>query len=253
VSERDVRSRRGSADRVELTRRPAPPPRSVNTWQVLAIVALIAATAGWTTAAVLALRDTSSAAVAAEDAPEDTFDPNATDEAADAPLAETHDVPELEGLLPTEVSGTALVRESWAGAVLDSDAANASMDAFLTKAGKTQADFQIAQAYDPEQTLDASVRVYHVTGITAAAIQDALIEAWKGDYPDLTISRVTLDGKEITKGGFGEDTESSYLYQRGDHLYDIEAADDKVATAALAALPAAGAAASPAASASRAP
>lgn len=250
MHERGVRSRRGRPGSGEPIGRPAPPARTVNAWQAVAIVALIAATAGWTTVAVLALRDPSPAAVA----PLETVDPNATDEATQAPFAETHDVPELEGLLPTEVAGTTLLRQSWDGdAFLTDDAWSASMNGFLTKVGRTPPDLQVAQAYDPEQALDASVWVYRVTGVKGAAVQDALFEAWKGDYPDMTISQVTLDGKEITKGGFGEETPSSYLYVRDDLVYDIEAADDKVAIGALAALPRPGASASPAASASAAP
>lgn len=245
MRERGAQSRRGRPESVEPVRRPAPPARGVNGWQAVAIVALIAATAGWTTVAVLALRDPSQAAVI----PTDTADPNATDDATEAPFVEPHDVPELEALLPALLTGTALQRQSWDGDVfLTDDAWSTSMNAFLTKEAKSPPDLQVAQAYDPEQVLDASVWAYRVTGATGAAVRDALIAAWKGDYPDMTVSEVTLDGKQVTKAGFGEDTPSSYLYLRDDLVYDIEAADDKIAIAALAALPVAGASSTPAVS-----
>jgi hypothetical protein len=222
----------------------------MNGWQAVAIVALIAATAGWTTVAVLALRDPAepSSAIGAAVTP----DPNAADEPSSAAFEEPHDVPELEALLPTELTGTALLRQSWDGDIfLTDDAWSTSMNAFLKTAAKVPADLQVAQAYDAEQTLDASVWVYRVAGTKAAAVQDALIAAWKGDYTDMTVSQVTLDGKEVTKAGFGEDVPSSYLYQRGDLVYDIEAADDAIAIAAIAAIaamPAPGASSRPAAS-----
>ena len=254
MRERGAQSRRGRPESVEPARRPGPPTRGVNGWQAVAIVALIAATAGWTTVAVLALRDPSTAAAI----PTRTIDPNATDAPTEAPFVEPHGVPELEALLPTELTGTALQRQSWDGDVfLTDDAWSTSMSAFLTKTGASPSALQVAQAFDPEQVLDASVWVYRVTGATGAAVHDALIAAWKGDYPDMTVSQVTLDGKEVTKASFGADTPSSYLYLRGDLVYDIEAADDKVAIAALAALPIPGASSrpsvSPAASASPAP
>ncbi len=57
----------------------------------------------------------------------------------------------------------------------------------------------------------------------------------------MTVSQVTLGGKDVTKGDFGDDAVASYLYVDGDVVYDIETSDEAIATAALAALPDAGA------------
>ena len=255
MRERGDQSERGRADGRGL----APQPRGGrNGWQVLAIVALIAATAGWTTVAILATRSSSPAAVA----PTASIDPGAAGAAGDAsepPIADAHDVPELEAQLPTALSGTALQSQSSSGGgILTDDAWSASMTSFLKAAGKTSADLQFAQAYDPTSALDGGFGVYRVVGLEAAAVRDALIAAWKGDYPEMKVSTVTLDGKKVTKGDFGADTPSTYWYVRGDLVFDIEAADEKLASAALAALPVPGAASprtssGPAASASAAP
>ena len=85
------------------------------------------------------------------------------------------------------------------------------------------------------------VLVYKVDGVEATALRDALIAAWKGDFPEMTVSQVTVGGKDVTKGDFGEDTITSYLYISGDVVYDIESSDETIATAALAALPEPGA------------
>jgi hypothetical protein len=248
VRERGVQSRRVRPGQVEPVRRPGPPPQRSggNFWQVLAIVALVAATAGWTTVAVLALRPGPSAEA---EVPTESFDPNATDDSEVPPVADTHDAVELESLLPATLSGTTLQAQSWDGdGLLTDDPWSTSMTAFLTSVCKTPADLHVAQSYDPNQALDASIGVYHVEGVAPTALRDALIAAWKGDYPEMKVSEVTLGGKDVTKGDFGEDTITSYLWIHGDDVYDIESSDEAIATAALAALPEPGASAAPVAS-----
>jgi len=241
VRERGVQSRRVRPGQVEPVRRPGPPPQrpggNGNFWQVLAIIALVAATAGWTTVAVLALRPAAPAAEA--DVPTESFDPNASDDSDVPPVADTHDAPELESLLPATLSGTTLQAQSWDGdGLLTDDPWSLAMTAFLTSVCKVPADLHVAQSYDPDQALDASIGVYHADGVEASALRDALIGAWKGDYPEMVISQVTVGGKDVTKGDFGEDTITSYLYLDGDNVYDIESSDEAIATTALGAIPA---------------
>lgn len=208
-------------------------------WQVIAIVALVAATAGWTTVAVLTLGGGTPAAQAS---PSESFDPLASEEPTLPPVADTHDAPELEAFLPVTLSETALQVQSWTGdTILTDDAWSTSLTAFLTGAGKTGKDLRVAQAYDPTQALDGSIGVYRVAGIEATALRDALVAAWKVDYPEMAVSTVTLDGKEVTKCDFGEDTIASYLYVRDDLVFDVETTDEAIASAALAALPVPGA------------
>lgn len=127
------------------------------------------------------------------------------------------------------------------------------MTAFLNASCKLPADLHVAQSYDPNEALDASIGVYKVDGVPATALRGALIEAWKGDYPDMKVSQVTLGGKDITKGDFGADSITSYLWIHGDEVYDIETSDEKIATAALSGLPTAAASGAPVASASAGP
>jgi hypothetical protein len=253
VRERGTQSRRVRPGPVEPHRRPGPPPQqrsggNSNFWQVLAIVALVAATAGWTTVAVLALRPDPSAV--AEAPIEESFDPEATDDTEVPPVADTHDAPELEALLPSTLSGAALTAQSWdGGGYLVDDPWSASMTAFLAAACKTPADLHVAQSYDPNQGIDALLYVFKVDGLEGAAVRDALLAAWKGDYPDMTVSQVELGGKQITKGEFGEDVHS-YLYVSGDYVFDIETADESLAAEVLAGLPAPSGSPEPASSAS---
>ena len=247
MRERGVQSRRVRAGSVEPVRRPAPPTRGGTTfWQGLAIVALIAATAGWTTVALLALRDTSGAAAVTTASP----DPSPLDQASDTPPVASHDAPELEALLPAGLNGTSFDIQSGTGdSILGDDAFGTSMTAFLTSAGKTPADLHIAQA-SPTVAFDGSIGVYRVAGVGATAIRDALIQAWMGDQTDLKVSQVTLGGTAVTKADFGEGTVPSFLYVRDDVVFDIETTDENMAIAAIAALPVPGASALPQASAS---
>jgi hypothetical protein len=246
VRERGVQTRRVRPGGVEPQQRPDPPPRAgTNVWQIIAIIALLAATAGWTTVAVIAVRPTTGAAV---DNPVASDDPNAVD-ASEPPVADSHDVPELEALLPTDLSGTPLQLQSWTGETyLTGDSWSTSVTSFLTGAGKTPPDFHVAQAYDPTQALDGTVLVYTVTGVEPAKIRDALLAAWKGDFPDLKVSTLTLGGKEVTKGDFGSDAAATFLYIKGDAVYDIETSDAAIATAAIDAIDHPGASHAPATS-----
>jgi len=238
VRERGVQSRRVRPGSVGPASRKGPPtPTRGNIWQAIAIVAIIAATAGWTTVAVLALRPATGAV--AEASASDVADASASDDtSSEPPVADTHDAVEMEALLPTLVSGTTLQTQSWTGdTILGDDTFSTAMTKFLTDAGKKSEDMRVAQAYDPAQTLDVTVTAYRVPGVKATAIRDALIAAWKVDYPDLKVTDVTLAGKQGTKADFGQDAIASYLFLQDDVVFDIETGDQTLATAAVAALP----------------
>lgn len=241
MRERGAQARRARAAEGEL--QPTPPPTSgLRFWQVLAVVALIAATAGWTTVAVMALRPTP----AGEAAASPTDEPIPTDDASLEPPVESHEATDLEALLPAEINGTSLTRESWTGdTILGDDSWSSSMTAFLTGAGKTAADLQASQAYDAAGSLDLSAGALRVAGLDAAALRDALIDAWKGDYPDLKIAQTTIGGLDVTTGDFGEGAINSYWYLRDGVVFDIETSDPSIALAALSALPTAGASSVP--------
>jgi hypothetical protein len=248
VRERGVQSRRVRAGNVEPVRRSTPPSRSgTNFWQGLAIVALIAATAGWTTVAVLALRGTTGTtgtAAVATDSP----DPNAA-AASDAPPS--HDVPDLEAFVPTKLAGTAVQVESVTGDSLlgGGDPWSAAMQTFLTSKSKAPSDLQYAFTFDPTQALNVNVGVYRVTGIDSSAVHDALIQAWKAGTAGTTVTQATVGGKAVTKGDDGAG-DLSYLYVRDNLVFEVLTNDETAAAAALTALPAPGASTAPHTSAS---
>jgi hypothetical protein len=208
-------------------------------WISIGVITLALPTAGRTTVPVIAPKGGGSgtAAVAASESedPDATIDDTETD-FSEEPIAESHDAPDLEALLPTEVAGTALTLQSWTGDTLLSDGGTWSeaLTTYLTSIGKAPADLQAAQALDPTETIDHSVGVFRVPGVPTADLRDALVNAWKNDYPELAISTVTLDGIEVTKGDFGEDAIDSYWYEKDGLLFDVETSDEAIATTILA-------------------
>jgi hypothetical protein len=240
-------------DSKEATRRPASGSGGTNTWQVIAIIALLAATAGWTTVAVIALRgpNPGPGGAVAEASPAVSDDPNAVPEDSAPPVADTHNAPDLEGALPAQVNGVDLQTQSDTGTgLLTDDEWSTTVTTFLTSVGKTAPDLQFAQAYDPGQSIDGSFEVYRLPGVDGTKLRDTLIQAWKGDFPDLKLTDVTVGGQKMVKGEFDADTPASYLYVRGDEVFDIWTNDETIAAAAITALPAPGASARPRASAS---
>ncbi len=209
-------------------------------WPIVAIIAIIAATAGWTTVAVLALnRD--DAGTAAVTTPSDQVDPSFDDTdlgASDAPVEALHEVPDLEAVLPTEAAGTPLAAQSWTGDTLLSDGGTWSeaITAWLTTVGKKPADLTAAQALDPNDTIDHSVGVFRVTDVPVTDLRDALVAAWKAEFPELVTSTITLDGIEVQKSDFGPDAINSYWYAHDGLLFDVETSDEAVATTLLPAI-----------------
>jgi len=243
VRERGVQSRRVREGK-ETVRRPAPASSGTNVWQVIAVVALLAATAGWTTVAVMALRGSDTGAAVA--APSASADPGASDGPSAGPVADTHSAPDLELALPTAVNGAQLQVQSETGeGLLSGDAWSTVVTTFLTSVGKTAKDLQFAQAADPTQTLDGSFEVYRVPGVDGTKLRDALITAWKGDFPDMKLTDVTVGGRKVTKGVFDTQTPPSYLFVTGEYLYDIWTNDPTIAAAGIKALPVPGASAAP--------
>jgi hypothetical protein len=252
VREHGPRTRRSQYAPGDPVEHPPRAPSRVNGWQALAIVALIAATAGWTTAIVLATRPATVAEA-----------PNPSDNAGDAipsgddslpPETDSHDAPELEALLPDKVKDTPLALQSWTGdTILTDDGWSNSLNQFLSANGKTGTDLRVAQAYDPTQAFDGSLGIYKVAGIPPEKMRDALIAAWKVDFPDAPSSTVKVDGKDVTKVDFGEDALDSYLYIRGNDVFDIETSDESIVAAAITALPPPGSTPRPVSSASTPP
>jgi hypothetical protein len=212
--------------------------RGAGIWPVVAVIAIIVATAGWTTVAVMALNGTSGAPVAAAVTPDPAIeDPNATaDDTAtdpsDEPLVESHDVPELEALLPSAIDGTPMNIQSWTGDSLLSDdsAWSDAVTSYLKSVGKTQADLAAAQAFDESASTDHGAYVFRLEGVPPASLRDGIIAASKGDFPDVKVSTIKLGGTDVTKADFGDGAINSYYFIKDGLVFDVETPDQAIAT-----------------------
>ena len=102
--------------------------------------------------------------------------------------------------------------------------------------GHDRIDLTAAQALDPNDTIDHSVGVFRVTDVPVTDLRDALVAAWKAEFPELVTSTITLDGIEVQKSDFGPDAINSYWYAHDGLLFDVETSDEAVATTLLQAI-----------------
>lgn len=147
--------------------------------------------------------------------------------------------PQLEALMPREVSGTALVVDSATGdQILGTDAASKALISTLDSFGKKPTDLQVAQAYDASGTLDLTVLGFRVPGLAAAKLQPAVLQTWLfAGAVGVTTKEKTVSGVKVTEVSYGGSTSVSYLAVRKDAVIVVQSADAALAAAALAALP----------------
>ncbi len=254
MRERGVQSRRARTAESGTNPTGSKPGGGAGYWPIVAIIAVIVATAGWTTVGVLVMNDKPADIAAAPSASDEPIDEESLPP-EEEPLPESHTFPDLEALLPTEVDGTKLVVQSFTGTdVLVDDAWGTSVTQFLASIGKTPADLQAARAEDPDGVIDLdSIWAFRVAGVEPEKLRDAIVNGWRVDFPELATSNATLEGKDVMKGSFGEDAIGSIWYIHDGVVFDIESYDEALSTSILASLPPSSApakspAASPAAS-----
>jgi hypothetical protein len=203
-------------------------------WPLIALVAAILATAGWTTVIVMSLNDRDPVAAASpstEPIPEDSV-PETT------PEPPSHAAPELEQLLPSTWEGATLATESVTGdeVLLDDDWSQA-FRTYLDELNKTPADLLFAQATDPTGATQMTVLAFKIDGATGERMLETVIGAWKAEYPDLESTTLELGGKSVTRGVFSQGDINSYWYEHDGVVFDVETADEALAAAVLETLP----------------
>lgn len=122
--------------------------------------------------------------------------------------------------------------------LLDGGGDRASIDAFLTGIGKTEADGSFAVAVDPTNSLGGGIFAFKVNGVDTAPLLAGILAAEQADLDGATPSQATVGGKSVTvlsRGSGPNDTE--WLYGRDDVVFVVHAANEAGATAYLQALP----------------
>lgn len=160
--------------------------------------------------------------------------PDACAGASPAPSSDTA-LHALEAILPTSVNGTSLSTDSaYGNQALGADPSGQALAASLAGFGKCPVDLQMASAYDPNQTLDVQIIVFHLPGIDGLVLRKAVLDSWLTGSPSgVSSSDVTLGGKAVTHVSYGGGGVDDYLYVQGEHVFDIATADPAVATQVL--------------------
>jgi hypothetical protein len=204
------------------------PPERI--WATVAIIAIIVATAGWTTVALMAGRNPSSGTAATDDAGavvDESLQPDAE--------AESHEAVDLEALLPTEHDGTILTAQSWTGdTILADDEWSAAILAVLQEHGKVAADFTVAQAWDSAEVLELVVGGFRIDGVEPTAVLEAMKAAWLASDGTFVTTEITLAEQQVIKGMYEADSVTYYWYAANGIVYDIETSDEATAAAVVA-------------------
>ena len=211
-------------------------------WPLVAIIALIAATAGWTTVAVMALDGRNGAVAQVTPSPADSSeDVLPSDDPGDSvPLQ--HEAPEMEALLPKTVDDLTLTTESLLGsAYLGDDAWSTAVRAELTKAKLADDDLKIGVAYDTSgDPRGLNITVFRAEGADVNGMLKAMVDSYAGADPPYTVSKTTIADKPVTRAVATDPTADAldiYWYVNDGNIYDVETTDDALAGAAIAGLP----------------
>ncbi len=150
------------------------------------------------------------------------------DLASDIP--ESHDAPDLEALLPKTVAGAALTSQSTKGLNgLGDDSATQALVARLQALGKSADDVEVAEAYDPNGTVDADIVAFRVKGLAAAALHDALTQSWlTAGASGVTTTQQTIAGRKVTVIDYGDGSSRDYVWDQGDAVVDLVTSDETV-------------------------
>ena len=103
--------------------------------------------------------------------------------------------------------------------------------------GKTGDDVQIAEAFDPNGTVDADIIAFRVPGLGAPALHAALTESWTAaGASGVTTTTQTIAGVKVTVIDYGDGSSKDYVWEKGDAVLDLLTSDptivDKVVAAA---------------------
>jgi hypothetical protein len=159
---------------------------------------------------------------------EPSLEPGSSGEASpSAPAA-----PDLEALLPTEIAGSTLTIQSTTAADgMGTDPTSRAFAAVIPSLGAKLADLEIAQAYDPEQTVDLNIFAFRLPGRDGAKLKGAVIDTWlSAGAAGVKKSDVKLAGKTFTKIDYGDAGALDYVYSGTDYVIVVETADPDIAT-----------------------
>lgn len=147
--------------------------------------------------------------------------------------ARNHLAPGLESRLPSALDGTKLTRVSTTGSAIFQQFGGAAwsqrMSAFLDRVGKTPADLQFAQLFDPSKKTALDAGAFRLPGVPATDLATAIIDSAKPDSPGLISSSTSIDGKKVTVQTDPASGAVLYLFPRDDTVFYVGGDDPPLA------------------------
>jgi len=213
-------------------------PRPDRFWSIVAIVAIVLATAGWTTTGVLLLTGRADGGGAPVASTEPTDEAAIPTDSAEPDDVSSHEAPELEALLPATLEGTPLSAQSWKGenVFLPQDPWSTAMRAFVAKKQLDVAGFSIARTQDPDGGLDLTIDALELTGATPATLMEGMTAAFTAADDTFKSTQTTVAGKKVWKGTSTQTSLLSFWLPGDSVVFDVETEDAALATAAIKAL-----------------
>jgi len=149
-------------------------------------------------------------------------------------VAASHVAPDLEALLPHVVESTALSSQSVLGtAALSNDATSQSLIASLKTLGKTPADLEIAEAYDPAGKLPLRLFSFRVNGVKGSDLAVAIVASWMANTASTPArSDATIASRKLTKVAYAQGP-ADYVFDLSNVGYDIQTTDESLVAKVL--------------------
>lgn len=153
---------------------------------------------------------------------------------SEAPI-NNHAVPAREALLPDKFETTTLIKQSFDGTALGTDAASTQLEQFLAANGRQLSDFGEAGASDPTNPGNLTFVVFRVPGISGPVLQQAIVAATVAATPTVQLTTVTIGSRQVIKGT--DPNNVRYIYAKGDLIYGVQTSTQEIADKAIALLP----------------
>lgn len=201
---------------------------------------LLAALAILVAVALAACTATTGASPSPTATPTPAAEPTPTGDGDDEPAGDEA----LETLIPDEVAGITLEKESMTGAdVLGEEGVTPEVQAFLQTVGADVGDISAAfgfgfNADDPEQGF-ITISAFRVAGANEDVLLAEMQSSMEAEFEGTEVSQANLGGKDVTIIAYGDGPERQliYLHARGDIIFMVFSSTEELAEEALSQIP----------------
>jgi hypothetical protein len=144
---------------------------------------------------------------------------------------EAHAFKDLEAILPKSVDGTALSAQSTTGTdVLVGDPSSTDLLAWITSNGKKSSDLEVAEAFDPTNSVDIDITAVKLNGVAPATLRQELLKTWLGaSASGITTRTTSVGGKSVLVIDYGDQGALDYVFEQGGAVVILSSSDAALA------------------------